>query len=214
MLVSNNKDFLIYFEGEIFFSNYRNSNLKKGNYLIIKKWTSFSIENWINILPIFSEKDIIVIPQTGDNIKIYKKNDNKEITIQIYKLHFLQEIENWSKNKLTKTQERHIRDELFNNLNQIEEGLIPLQMEYVTEYWNIDILAKKNDYYYIIELKKRQTSLEAVNQVLRYKDFFRDKKTVQIVIGKGISQKAQKFADLHNVKLLDLNTFSFFNTIY
>lgn len=217
MLISNNKNFILYFEGEVFFQNYRNSNLSKGEYLIIKRWNMISIENKNSVSPIFSEKDVIVLSQTGNNLKFYKKWEDKIIELHIYKeILFFEKLDNWSKNKLWKIQERNIRDELFQNLNEIEDWLNPIKMEYETEYWNIDILAEKNWYYYIIELKKKQTSLEAVNQVLRYRDFFEWKniKTVSFVIGKGISKKAEKFAEDNHVKLLDLNNLSFFNTIY
>jgi len=176
-----------------------------------------SIENKNSVSPIFSEKDVIVLSRTWNNLKFYKKWEDKIIELHIYKeILLFEKLDNWSKNKLGKIQERNIRDELFQNLNEIEDWLNPIKMEYETEYWNIDILAEKNWYYYIIELKKKQTSLEAVNQVLRYRDFFEWKniKTVSFVIWKGISKKAEKFAEDNHVKLLDLNNLSFFNTIY
>lgn len=217
MLISNNKNFILYFEGEVFFQNYRNSNLSKWEYLLIKRGNMISIENKNSVSPIFSEKDVIVLSRTWNNLKFYKKWEDKIIELHIYKeILLFEKLDNWSKNKLGKIQERNIRDELFQNLNEIEDWLNPIKMEYETEYWNIDILAEKNWYYYIIELKKKQTSLEAVNQVLRYRDFFEWKniKTVSFVIWKGISKKAEKFAEDNHVKLLDLNNLSFFNTIY
>jgi len=217
MLISNNKNFILYFEWEVFFQNYRNSNLSKWEYLLIKRGNMISIENKNSVSPIFSEKDVIVLSRTWNNLKFYKKWEDKIIELHIYKeILLFEKLDNWSKNKLGKIQERNIRDELFQNLNEIEDWLNPIKMEYETEYWNIDILAEKNWYYYIIELKKKQTSLEAVNQVLRYRDFFEWKniKTVSFVIWKGISKKAEKFAEDNHVKLLDLNNLSFFNTIY
>jgi len=117
-----------------------------------------------------NEKEIIV--------KDIKKNITYKIIIHniidTIKNDFIYTTNN-SKNKRLLKQEDNVKQEIILNFQKIFPNIKIIKEEYITPYWNIDILGINNQWdYIIIEIKKRSTDINTINQVCKYWDYFEE----------------------------------------
>jgi len=94
--------------------------------------------------------------------------------------------------------ERQLSDLLMQDLQLIEDGLVPIQQESPLHKGTIDILAKdKNGNFVVIEVKRRDAHLNAVSQLERYKNEMQKKGSNArgILCAPGISETALKLLE-------------------
>lgn len=110
------------------------------------------------------------------------KDPKKNITYKIIIHNIRNSIENdfISKNSITKNkqllkQEDNVKQEIILNFQKYFPNIKIIKEEYITPYWNIDILGINNKgEYIIIEIKKRSTDTNTINQVSKYWDYFEE----------------------------------------
>ena len=97
---------------------------------------------------------------------------------------------------------------LWKHLSMIEKGFRPTDMEYATESGFINILGKdENGHLTILEWKSRKAGTNAVKQLLRYvNDFKEDKTRVRgILVASSITDDSQEMLDYYELNLKWLN---------
>ncbi len=106
--------------------------------------------------------------------------------------------------------ERQLSDLLMQDLQLIEEGLVPLKKESEVRKGTIDILAEDRDKnLVVVEVKRRRAELAAVTQLKRYVEELAGRKgrTVRgILVAPGVTDSAHK--------MLEKNGFEFFKMDY
>ena len=105
--------------------------------------------------------------------------------------------------------ERQLSDLLMQDLQLIEEGLIPLQQESPLHKGTIDILAQDKDKnLVVIEVKRRDAQLNAVSQLKRYVDEIGKRKNVKtrgILCSPSISETALKLLEENGLEYYKLD---------
>jgi len=111
-----------------------------------------------------------------------------------------------------KQSEWEIRDYLFNNTKLIKKitnihNFENIAKEYVIPwYWRIDILWKSDNNFIIIELKKWKSSMNAIMQTFRYKEYFESSgfNVVAFLITNWIKNEQIELASNYDINLIDL----------
>ena len=183
--------------------------ITKQNLIMHISDTQFLILSNNSIRPILSVKQPSYIDINDENISIY--DDNKKIEYNITISNIIDRIiinDNILSlgNKSMKRQESNMKESILNNFNNYFSNSKILKEEYVTPYGNIDILAiNKNGFYDIIELKKRSTDLNTIDQVIKYWKYFEESgKDVNLyVIWINNNNKNISYAKDHNVHIIE-----------
>lgn len=113
-----------------------------------------------------------------DNIIHVKwQKDKYSIKIEINKIlsELIYDWEYWIIDNQLEKKEKDLNNEIVSNFNSYFPNIKLIKKEYITPLWNIDILWIDNNWvYHIFELKKRQTDINTISQVLKYWSYFDD----------------------------------------
>ncbi len=106
--------------------------------------------------------------------------------------------------------ESEMAEMIFKNPNLIEEGFIPISREYQIPTGIIDILGKdKDNRWVILELKRRRADLQAISQLKRYVEYFKNKygeyRVRGILVAPSLTIGAEKLLKEENLEFKKLN---------
>jgi len=193
----------------IFSDKRLNVKLNKTYILTLSK-DIFTITSDKTLKPILAIKKPLYIKLNKDKFII--KDNKKDIiyTIEIIKeykkLECSTEIISENKESIH-LEEFNVKDYVLQNFKEIFPNFQLLKTEYVTPYWNIDILAISGDWRYkIIELKKKSTDLKTIDQVCKYWFYFdeNEKDNDLFVVWINENKKNKEYALKKWVKIIDI----------
>ncbi|AAB98210.1 conserved hypothetical protein [Methanocaldococcus jannaschii DSM 2661] len=106
--------------------------------------------------------------------------------------------------------ESEMAEMIFRNPDLIEEGFKPISREYQIPTGIVDILGKdKENKWVILELKRRRADLQAVSQLKRYVEYFKNKygedKVRGILVSPSLTTGAEKLLKEENLEFKRLN---------
>lgn len=145
-----------------------------------------------------SDKEIIV--------RDIKKQKEYKIVIHKQLNSINEKIDNIKLSQSIHKQEEDIKIDIINNFDKYFPNIKIIKTEYNTPYWLIDILWINNKWeYIIIELKKRSTDLNTIDQVSKYWDYFieNNKICIKYVVWIKNNWKNKEYALKKNVNIID-----------
>lgn len=174
--------------------------------------THISLFNWYQIKSIFNLKNYKIIKKEKDIIEIIEIKTKYKYIITIHEIIWELDIpinfeKTHQKHNSLKLSEDDVKKQVINNINKyISAEIININTEYVIDDWRLDILLlDKNWIYHIIELKKKETDLNTIDQCMRYWNFFDDiwitNKLYVLWIKNNETNK--EYALKNNVKILE-----------
>lgn len=166
--------------------------------ILIKSDGSFLIHQHHNLEPVNWQppncKFQAIIKDNKAYIKGIRRNPQESLEVEINKTYLASyHVGNDTKTLELAGYEEDMRDHIFKDPDLIERGFRPTSREYAVNNGFIDILGKdKNGNLVIIELKSRRAGINAVKQLIRYFDDFKDdKKFVRgILVAPSITEDA------------------------
>ena len=191
-------------------NNEYSNNISKQNFILHISDMQFLIMSNNTIRPILSIKNPFYIEYSNNQIIVLDNKKKIQYTVIIEKIYSEIEInDNLFENSTTNTlsrKEDSVKQNVINNFKSYFPKSKILQTEYKTDYWNIDILAINEHWIYqIIELKKRSTDLNTIDQVVKYWKYFEenDADSLLYVIWVKNNGKNKKYALDSNVIILE-----------
>lgn len=193
------QSFILYAFCSVKYSGRAKSTLVPGNYLITHKNDgTLKIDGGALCTPLNYQPPGAVMHKI-ENSLISIRRDEK-IIINIKKIHYYQELKNWSTNKIKiKKTEAQLRDKIIDQIDQILKiKTIEVFKEFKTPVGAIDILAiDDNNIYHIIEVKRGKANLATCSQLERYCFYFVDimKNVKDYIASPDISDNALRYAN-------------------
>lgn len=160
-----------------YINNNNNKNITKQTLIMHISDMQFIIMSNNSIRPIIWIKNPVFIKNDDENIIVLDKTKNIEYNIFIHEI--FEDISIWnvisSISMWISRKEENMKENVINQFDVYFPECKILQTEYVTPYWNIDILAiNKSWVYQVIELKKRSTDFNTIDQVVKYWKYFEE----------------------------------------
>jgi len=160
-----------------YINNNNNKNITKQTLIMHISDMQFIIMSNNSIRPIIWIKNPVFIKNDDENIIVLDKTKNIEYNIFIHEI--FEDISIWnvisSISMWISRKEENMKENVINQFDVYFPECKILQTEYVTPYWNIDILAiNKIWVYQVIELKKRSTDFNTIDQVVKYWKYFEE----------------------------------------
>lgn len=160
-----------------YINNNNNKNITKKTLIMHISDMQFIIMSNNSIRPIIWIKNPVFIKNDNENIIVLDKTKNIEYNIFIHEI--FEDISIWnvisSISMWISRKEKNMKENIINQFDVYFPECKILQTEYVTPYWNIDILAiNKSWVYQVIELKKRSTDFNTIDQVVKYWKYFEE----------------------------------------
>jgi RecB family endonuclease NucS len=151
---------LFSYQNVVIFINYEKKNIM--------------ILSWNITKPLFRTSNINIY-NINDKI-IEFKNKKNNFKLNIHKIENKSLYDKISHNININETENNIKKDISVNFNKFFPEYEFLSNEYVTDYWNIDILWKHklSDKFLIIEIKKTDTDYKAIDQCVRYWKYFHE----------------------------------------
>jgi len=205
------KAFVMYANCKIIYDGRAYSTLNDGNYLITNK-NDNSVAIYGGNLNVprnyMGAKSNIIF---NDNI-IYITNKKESIKILINKIHFVHYLENWSINKINISRtEKELTQKIIANPVEYDIHYKYHYEEYKTEHGPIDLLFSlypidnKPNKIIIIELKRKQATLNACIQLEKYMQCFIGEDIKGCVAAPKISMNALKYCDKKGIRYIEVN---------
>ncbi|MGB9937308.1 MAG: endonuclease NucS [Methanobacterium sp.] len=146
----------------------------------------------------------------GNNVYIcgVRRNPSESLEVEIIKTHLV----SYHKGKDTKTlelagYEEDMRDMIFKTPELIENGFKPTSREYSVSEGFIDILGKDKDgNLMVLELKSRRAGVNAVKQLNKYFEDFKDHKDFVrgILVAPSITDDALELLEKYQLEFISL----------
>ena len=180
------------------------STLPKGKRLVVLKSDgSIAIHQNKKVRPVnYMLNADVSAKLEGNTLEVLAKQakSKEKINLTFSEVEFIQSFELKEVHDLRLVgSEKHLSDELAKDLSFIEPGLSPCMRENPLRKGRIDLLATDKDgNYVIIEVKRRDADLSAVNQLKMYVDQvsnIKGKKARGILIAPGIMKSAKELLD-------------------
>ena len=180
--------------------------------IVIKSDGSFLIHQDHNLEPVNWQppncKFKLVINGNKVYITGFRRNPYESLEVEINKTYLASyHIGNDTKTLELAGYEEDMRDLIFKDPHLIEKGFRPTSREYAVTNGFIDILGKDKDgNLVIIELKSRRAGVNAVKQLKRYFDDFRDNKNFVrgILIAPSITEDALILLEKNQMEFMEL----------
>lgn len=192
------QSFVLYAYCSVQYDGRAKSFLDPGNYLITHKNDgTLRIDGGALCTPLNYQPPGAILYQNGNQLTSKRKEEI--IVIEIFQLHYYQELKNWSTNKIeiTKT-EAELRDYLIDNIEQtLKIKAKEVFKEFKTPVGLVDILViDENNTYHVIEVKRGKSNLATCSQLERYAYYFISimKNVQDYIASPDISTNALKFA--------------------
>lgn len=193
------QSFVLYALCSVFYDGRAKSTLIPGNYLITHKNDgTLRIDGGALCTPLNYQPPGAILHKNKNQLISLRKNE--KIVIVIEKIHYYQELKDWSTNKIdiTKT-EAQLRSKIATNIDEILEiQSVEVFEEFKTPVGDIDILAIDiYDTYHIIEVKRGKASLSTCSQLERYCFYFIDinKNVRDYIASPAISDNALRYSE-------------------
>ncbi|MDI6724741.1 MAG: endonuclease NucS [Methanobacterium sp.] len=180
--------------------------------IVIKSDGSFLIHQDYNLEPVNWQppncKFQAVINENKVYITGFRRNPHESLEVEIKKTY----LASYHVGKDTKTlelagYEEDMRDLIFREPSLIEKGFRPTSREYAVNNGFIDILGKDSSgNLVIIELKSRRAGVNAVKQLKRYFDDFKDHKEFVrgILVAPSITEDAMVLLEKYQMEFKEL----------
>ena len=180
--------------------------------ILIKSDGSLLIHQHHNLEPVNWQppncKFQAVINDNKAYIKGFRRNPPESLEVEINKTYLASyHVGNDTKTLELAGYEEDMRELIFKDPDLIEKGFRPTSREYQVTNGFIDVLGKdKNGNRVIIELKSRRAGINAVKQLKRYLDDFKDdKKFVRgILVAPSITEDAHELLDKYHMEFKEL----------
>lgn len=187
--------FILYADAEIVYDGRAMSTLERGNYLIIHKPDlSLAVHGAKSTKPLNYQNagtvmEALTAGSDFENIwldyferepqfLLRAMNGKETILAAIYKIHFRNDIDNWTDSKIDLVKsERDLVNQIITNFDNYFPDMTPslVDTEARTPYGNVDIMAIDADgTYHVIEVKRRVAGISACSQISRYACWFMD----------------------------------------
>lgn len=196
------QSFTLYAKCNVIYDGRAKSTLKTGNYLITHKNDgTLRIDGGALCNPLNYQPPGAILRAENKN-QLISTRKKEIITINLEKIHFYKELQDWSTNKIKilKT-EAQLRDKIANNIEKyVAAPIKEVTTEFKTPIGDIDILAiDVYDTYHIIEVKRGKASLSTCSQLERYSNYFLDidKNIRDYIASPDISSNALKYTQDH-----------------
>lgn len=199
MAIRVEQSFVLYAFCSVKYDGRAKSTLIPGNYLITHKNDgTLRIDGGSLCTPLNYQPPGAILHKVKDSLISIRKNE--KITIEIDKIHYYQELRNWSSNKIEiKKTEAQLRDKIVNKIDKIlKVKTIEVFKEFKTPVGDIDILAiDEYDTYHIVEVKRGKANLATCSQLERYCFYFVDimKNVKDYIASPDISDNALRYAN-------------------
>lgn len=188
------------------------SKLESGDRLIIiKKDGTFMIHQELNLDPVNWQapgcKNIIEKDENYNiTLKSIKRKPNEEIRVNLEEIYTVTHYNcEDTKDLEIRGREKHMVDLVWDNPNILEKGFRPTRREYPTDDGFIDMTGKDRDSnLVIIEFKSRKAGSNAVKQLNRYMDYFKDNKEPVrgILVAPSITHNATELLEEYNLEFV------------
>lgn len=198
---------LLFADCEVYYDGRANSELARGNYLIIYKADcSLSIHASTDISPRNYQGAgcELIITDT----EIIAKRKNEMIRIVIINTIWKHELENWSDNKIkiTMTEAELVQKIISDPIKYFGFEHGDIRTEYPTAAGPIDIAAFYMGRVWIVEVKRKRVSLNNCIQLKKYLDHLMlvGYQIIPCMAGPEISPKALKYCQEHNYRWIEV----------
>lgn len=195
MNIDLSKSFILYCKCQVKYDGRACSILNNDNYLIIKKDdSSIQIHAGDKIPARNYQGSGCKIEQIGN--KIIARNKKEVIEIEIYELHEVIYLNNWSHNNIAiKMTEKELVDKICLEPHRylILTGNVVVEREKSTSVGKIDIYIKDDIAEHVIEVKRKAVNITNCTQVKRYVDELQNSKGY--IAGPSINENAKIYCD-------------------
>lgn len=198
------KPFVVYGTFSVQYSGRANSDLEKGQYLLIRKIDgAFLVLGSTLVTPRNYMGPGSTVSYAG-SILLVRNKKSECLTITVHKILNILEPEGWSKNRITLSKsERDLVNKIVADIDKYIPGNTLLTVEYQTKFGSIDIYVENPAGQNIIEVKRGRINLSACSQISRYLELFPGAQGY--LMAPDIGQNALRWCEEHNVKYIKVN---------
>lgn len=201
--------FTAFAQCELIYSGRANATLGLGNYLIVYKADgTLGVHAGTKLLPRNYQGPGSKLTVEGNVLK--SVNRKEIITITIHKLHWINEMTDWSDKEtvVTKTERELVQKIVAHSDQYLGVPIHAVKTEYPTNVGPVDIFTEvASGSCQVVEVKRKRISLNDCMQLRKYVEYFMSKGRypAAIIAGPSISKNAKKYCDDNQYEYLEVD---------